>query len=131
MLLRPALDSGACMFVTTMEGLPERAALRNFAIVSDCNADKPLRALLCAVQLAAIIVRFRPQRVVTTGAMPGLIAIVLARLAGARTMWIDSVANAERLSAAGSHARRFAHVHLSQWPDVASASGSRYEGRIL
>jgi len=36
--------------------------------------------------------------IVSTGAAPGYFAIVLGRLFGARTIWIDSMANIENLS---------------------------------
>ncbi len=131
MLLRPAFAAHECLFVTTLAGLPDRAGIANCAIVRDCNADQKAAAILCAAQLARIVVQFRPHRIVTTGALPGFLALALGRFVGARGMWIDSVANVEELSWAGRMARRVASLHLSQWPHVAEAAGSRFAGRVL
>jgi hypothetical protein len=38
---------------------------------------------------------------------------------GVRTLWIDSIANSERMSASGRLAKRLAHRVVSQWPEVA------------
>ncbi|MEC9432024.1 MAG: UDP-N-acetylglucosamine--LPS N-acetylglucosamine transferase [Pseudomonadota bacterium] len=74
--------------------------------------------------IAWIVVRVRPHAVVTTGAAPGYFAIRLARLLGARrTVWIDSVANADELSRAGREAGRHADLFLTQWPHLAAAPG--------
>ena len=97
----------------------------------DCNADAPLRALACAARMGVLMLRLRPHVVVTTGALPGLIALALARPLGARTIWVDSVANAEEMSASGRMARRFATHRLSQWPAVAEAEGATYAGSVL
>ena len=74
-----------------------------------------------AFQLAKVFAKVRPDVVVTTGAMPPLAAIVLGRLAGARTLWIDSIANSERLSSSGKIARRLAHQTVTQWPGLATS----------
>ncbi len=74
-----------------------------------------------SLQLARVIATVRPDVVVTTGAMPPLAALVLGRLSGARTLWIDSVANSEQLSSSGKIARAFAHRTVTQWPDLATA----------
>jgi hypothetical protein len=50
---------------------------------------------------------------------------------GARTIWVDSVANAEEMSMSGKLARRFAHLWLSQWEHVAGAEGAEYAGAVL
>jgi hypothetical protein len=46
-------------------------------------------------------------------------------------VWIDSIANAERMSSSGLQARRFAHVWLTQWPALAVAGGPSYWGEVL
>lgn len=131
MLLRPAFAAHECLFVTTLAGLPQRAGITGFRLVRDCNADEKAAALICGAQLARIMLAFRPHRIVTTGALPGLLALALGKAVGAKGLWIDSVANVEELSAAGRMARRIATQHLSQWPHVAMASGTSFAGRVL
>ena len=60
-----------------------------------------------------------------------LIALALGRLFGARTLWVDSIANSERLSGSGEIARRFAHQVITQWPDLAHGNDPAYWGSVL
>jgi hypothetical protein len=68
--------------------------------------------------------------VVSTGAAPGYIAIRLGKLLGARTVWIDSVANVEELSLSGRMVSGRADLCLTQWPHLASGPVA-YMGTVL
>lgn len=118
-------------YMTTLADLGAQFGAEPQITVPDCNADMPIAILRCLAVIGWRIVRLRPDVVITTGALPGLIAIFWGRAIGARTLWVDSVANAETLSASGRLARRLAHLTLSQWPDVAATTGARYEGSVL
>jgi UDP-N-acetylglucosamine:LPS N-acetylglucosamine transferase len=131
MLLRPAFADLAVTYATTLSGLGERAGLANVRIIPDCNRNRPMQAVLCVVQLALLIARVRPDVIITTGALPGVIALALGKRMGARTIWVDSVANAEELSMAGTKAKRHADLWMSQWPAVAAATGAEYGGSVL
>jgi hypothetical protein len=131
MQLRPGLEGQAVTYATTMPGLAAQFGATPAVLVPDCNADTPLRALACFVATGWRMARLRPHAVVTTGALPGVIAILWGRAFGARTLWVDSIANAETLSASGRLARRVAHVTLSQWPSVAEAEGVAFRGAVL
>lgn len=83
-------------------------------------------------QLVRILARERPDLVITTGAAPGLVALSLAKtLFRARTVWIDSIANVERLSSSGKHARWVADVWLTQLQHLARPGGPDYWGAVL
>lgn len=69
--------------------------------------------------IAVILLKVRPQVVITTGALPPLLALMLVRPFGVRTLWIDSIANSEELSGSGHFAGRFAGQVLTQWPALA------------
>jgi hypothetical protein len=58
--------------------------------------------------------------VLSTGAALGFLMCFWAKLLGAKVIWLDSIANTERLSMSGRMVRRFADLILSQWPDVAA-----------
>ena len=131
MALRPGYDAAQVTYMTTLEGLAAQFGAGAQITVPDCNADTKIAALWATLVIGWRVLRLRPHAVITTGALPGLIAIFWGRLIGARTLWVDSVANAEELSASGRLARRRAHQTLSQWPDVAAATGTRYEGSVL
>jgi hypothetical protein len=76
--------------------------------------------------------RERPSVVITTGSAPSLVALGMARtFLRARTIWIDSIANVERLSSSGAQARRVADVWLTQWEHLARPEGPEYWGAVL
>lgn len=131
MQMRPAFAEHDVRFMTTLPGLPERFDAHPAVIVPDCNRNEKIAIVRAAFAIGCEILRRRPHVVVSTGALPGVMALALGRLVGARTIWVDSVANAEEMSMSGRLARRFAHLWLSQWEHVAAAEGAEYAGAVL
>ena len=130
MLLRPAIDPATTVFATTNRELATREGLRRVYLLPDSNRDEPRRALGCMIASARLVWRVRPDLLVTTGALPGLFCLIFARLLGARTVWIDSIANSDRPSLSGTWARPFATRWYTQWEHLANAR-SRYDGALL
>jgi UDP-N-acetylglucosamine:LPS N-acetylglucosamine transferase len=130
MLLRPAFDDQFTVFATTNVELAARDGVRHMHLLPDSNRDEPRRALSCMIAAAKLVWRIRPTILVTTGALPGLFCLVFARLLGARTIWIDSIANSDRPSLSGTCARPFATRWYTQWQHLQSA-GCHYEGALL
>ena len=62
---------------------------------------------------------FLPDLVVTTGAAPGLIGLIIGRLLGAKTIWLDTIASSEHPSLSGRLAQPCATLWLTQWETVA------------
>lgn len=128
--LRPAFQGAEVSWVST------QADYRHdvdgpLHVVRDANLwDKP-GLVLMFLQMAWLMLRLRPAVVVTTGAAPGFAAIVFGRLLGARTVWVDSIANGEALSNSGARAGRWAHVWLTQWEHLARPEGPQYWGAVL
>jgi UDP-N-acetylglucosamine:LPS N-acetylglucosamine transferase len=126
-----AFADNKVVFATTMKGLARQYNIKTSELIPDCNADEKRQVVRCIMVLLPIIYKLRPDIIITTGALPGLIAIALGRIFGAKTLWIDSVANAEEYSMAGKYAKYVAHERLTQWPDVAKSHGGSYQGNIL
>jgi UDP-N-acetylglucosamine:LPS N-acetylglucosamine transferase len=83
-------------------------------------------------QILRILARERPDVVVTTGAAPGFLALAAAKLLfGARTIWIDSIASAARLSLSARLARPVADAWLVQWEHLAQPEGPEFWGAVL
>lgn len=101
MLLRPGYDGHQVTYLTTLPGLADQFGARPNLLVPDCNADTPLKAARSFAVIGANMLRLRPHVVISTGALPGLMALAWGRVLGAHTIWVDSVANAEELSASG------------------------------
>jgi UDP-N-acetylglucosamine:LPS N-acetylglucosamine transferase len=98
----------------------------------EANKTTPIKVIGLAFQIARILMTERPTIVVSTGAAPGLLAVALNRLVGAKakTIWIDSIANSARLSLSGRIARHFASETLTQWRHLETSS-VHYWGAVL
>lgn len=131
MLLLPTLACYDVRFATTEPGVAVQHGIANVARLPDCNQHQPFRSALCAIMALIVVLRHRPSVVVSTGAAPGFFCILAGRLIGARTLWIDSVANGEELSMCGKLSMRFAHECWTQWEHMAHEQRPRYFGAVL
>lgn len=129
--LRPALEGCDVAWVTVHDGYRADTGGGRFFRVPDATRWDRLGVARLALRIAWIVLRERPDVIVSTGAAPGLLALACGRVLGARTVWIDSIANVEKLSLSGERAGRFADLWLTQWPEVARPNGPRYEGSVL
>lgn len=131
MLLRPTLARYDVRFATTEPAVAVQHGIANAERLPDCNQNKPLHSALCALAAMRIVLKHRPQVILSTGAAPGFFCILAGRLIGARTLWIDSVANGEELSMCGKLSKRFAHECWTQWEHLAGTDRPRYHGAVL
>lgn len=129
--LREAFDSCDVVYVTTEPAYRSNVDGASFRTVVEADRTQKLRMCLLILQMLILVLRERPTCVVTTGAAPGYFAIRFGRLLGARTLWIDSIANAEEMSLSGRLARRCADVTLTQWEHLATSGGPEYRGAVL
>ncbi len=127
MRLKPVFDRYDTSYVSSQrcEGMDD------YTCVVDANRNAGFRLMLLFFQVLWIVVRKRPDVVISSGAAPGYFAVLCGKLLGARTIWIDSIANAEELSMSGQRAGKFADLWLTQWPEVAQQDGPTYGGRVL
>jgi UDP-N-acetylglucosamine:LPS N-acetylglucosamine transferase len=128
--LAPAFEGQDVAYLTTDAGHRSEVGAVRFYAVKDANRWNKLGLLRCALQILWVVLRERPTVVVSTGAAPGYLAIRCARLLGARTVWIDSVANVEELSMSGRLASTTVDLCLTQWPHLAKGR-VRYMGAVL
>ncbi len=132
MLMRPALADADVKYVTTLPGLPARAGITKYSIVHECNRNDLRKLASNTARLLWILARYRPDVVISTGALPGLIGVALARTVfRSRTIWVDSVANGKEFSMSGRMAKRFSSLWLTQWEEVAQATGASCFGRVI
>jgi UDP-N-acetylglucosamine:LPS N-acetylglucosamine transferase len=107
------------------------AKVAGYHAITDANRWTKTKLVRQMLEVAALVIRLRPDVIITTGASAGYFAIRAGRLVGARTCWLDSIANAEELSLSGARAGPHADLFLTQWPDVARAGGPAYRGAVL
>ena len=132
-LLRLVPAFGGCdvVFVTVSEMYRSDVSGRPFHVVTDATRWNRWRLVQLMFQILGHCWRVRPDVVVSTGAAPGLFALAFGRLLGAKTIWVDSIANVERLSMSGRLARAVAQLWLTQWPHLAREGGPEFAGRVF
>jgi len=130
--LRPAFEEFDVAYASVFPDYADDVPGARYYQVTDATRRNAVKLVVLVPQLIGILLRERPDVVITTGALPGLAALAVAKyLIGARTVWIDSIANCERLSSSGKQARFVADEWLTQWGQLATESGPRYWGSVL
>ncbi|HPE59428.1 MAG: oligosaccharide biosynthesis protein Alg14 [Thiothrix sp.] len=99
--------------------------------VTDVSADDKWRLIPCAFQVLWILLKERPQAILSTGAAPGVVAIMLGRLLGIRTIWVDSIANVQKISRSGELVKNRADIFLTQWEHLSDGQQVQYQGSVL
>ncbi|WP_220808881.1 glycosyl transferase [Noviherbaspirillum aridicola] len=128
--MRPAFDGCEVSYVTTNSDYAREVDGPLYA-VADANLWEKIKLLKMFAQVAWVVLRVRPDVVISTGAAPGFAALLFGRMIGAKTIWVDSIANSEALSNSGRKAKRIAHVWLTQWQHLESENGPRFWGSVL
>ena len=88
-------------------------------VTGECNHLQLFRVIRVLFQCLRIVSRERPDVVISTGAAAGCMVCFLAKLFGAKVIWLDSITNVKKLSLSGRMVLRIADVFLVQWPELA------------
>ncbi|RZL85503.1 MAG: UDP-N-acetylglucosamine--LPS N-acetylglucosamine transferase [Sphingomonas sp.] len=130
--LKAAFVGADCQFVSTSKGMTPPLGDRDVLEIPDTARDSAWTMAPTLASLFRIFRAFDPHLVVSTGAAPGAIALLVGKMFGARTIWIDSIANSEVLSLSGRLVRPIADLRITQWQHLAEQDPSlRYLGQIL
>ena len=129
--LRPAFAGAKVTYATVNRDSEDDVAGARFYVFPDANRDRKFALVLQILKIAWIVFRVRPDVVITTGASCGYVAVRFAHLLGARTLFMDSVANAEKMSLSAQLAQRHVNMLLTQWPHLADPDGPRYFGSVI
>lgn len=102
-----------------------------FHVLPDATRWNKLALLHLMFRVVVVILKERPDAIITTGAAPGYFALLVGRLLRKRTCWIDSIANIEELSLSGRKASRWATLWLTQWEHLSTETGPYFHGCVL
>lgn len=129
--LRPAFDGCEVIYATVREGYRDDVGAEKFRLIPDGNRSTKLALVRSALAILLLLMRERPDVVITTGAAPGYFGVRIGKWMGARVIWVDSVANAEELSMSGQKSGGFVDLWLTQWSHLAREGGPRFFGSVL
>ena len=129
----PSSSTHSVSIITTSEAVRANLAeLGRVHVVGECNRAHLLGVLRVLFRCLRIVLRERPDVVISTGAAPACIYCLLAKLLGAKIVWVDSITNVERISLSGRIIRPIADMFLVQWPDlVEKYRGVQYVSAII
>lgn len=144
--MRPAWDGCHVSYMTTKAGYRKQvlddAIKRNqrepaYYVVTDANRWQKLKLIRQIFETIFVLIKVRPDVVISTGAAPGFFALKFAKILRARTIWVDSIANAEELSLSGKKVHSSADMWLTQWKHLASGDDNssddkpEFEGSVV
>ena len=129
--LRPAWEGYTVVYASVNPEYRSDISPALYYVIPDGNLHKKFALLKVLVRVLILVMKVRPVVIISTGAAPGFFALVFGKILGSKTVWIDSIANAEELSVSGRKIRLFADAWLTQWEHLAMSGGPDYHGSVL
>jgi UDP-N-acetylglucosamine:LPS N-acetylglucosamine transferase len=126
-----AFDGQEVIYASTIPSLRSEVPGNTFYSVPDANRRRPIALMYLILKMMWIMLRQRPDVVISTGAAPGYIGLVFGKLFRAQTIWVDSIANVDKLSMSGRLAGKLADLWLTQWPHLAKNHGPHFVGAVI
>ncbi len=129
--LRPAFEGHFVVYATVSEAYRAHVGDAPLVVIDDVTRWDRVGLVRSALQITRLLLAERPDIVVSTGALPGFFGVVLGKRLGAKTIWVDSLANVEELSLSGEKVGPHADLWLTQWEELAYPGGPRYAGSVI
>jgi UDP-N-acetylglucosamine:LPS N-acetylglucosamine transferase len=128
--IRTAFEDHNVVYVSTMKGYAKDVPQSKFYKVTDASQWSKLKLIVLFFELVKIVFKVKPQIIISTGAAPGVLCLLIGRLVGAKAIWLDSIANYEKVSLSGRIAKFFTHLHLTQWEHLQTKK-TLFKGKVL
>ena len=129
-IARPMEEHYEMVYVCTHPKCATLVEGQKFYLATDFSRSDAWKLIPSLFKAAKTIWQEKPHVIITTGAAPGLIYLIVGKLLGRKTIWIDSIANAAHLSASGRIASKFASRTYTQWQHLATDK-VKYAGDIF
>jgi UDP-N-acetylglucosamine:LPS N-acetylglucosamine transferase len=93
----------------------------------------PVYLILGSLRILSILIREKPSILLSTGAEIAIPAMMLGKILGCKTVFLESISRSQNLSATGQILMGRVDRFLIQWPEVAQkyAGRAEYRGRLL
>lgn len=129
-IIKPLEETMEVVYMSTHSDCRTMVEGHSFYSIQDFSRWDAYKIIPVCWKTLRIIAKESPNVIITTGAAPGLIALLSAKLLGKKTIWIDSVANVEKLSLSGKIASKFASRIYTQWKHLANEQ-VHYAGNVF
>ncbi len=129
-IARPMEEHYEMVYVSTHPKCATMVEGQKFCQTTDFSRSDVWKLIPSFLNAFKTIRKEKPDAIITTGAAPGLIYLFVGTLLGRKTIWIDSIANAEHLSASGRMASKFASRTYTQWKNLAEGK-IQYAGKVF
>lgn len=129
-IAKPLERNYEVVYMSTHPKCKSMVGNHNFHTIMDFSRWNAWKMVPASFNILFFLLKEHPDAIITTGAAPGLLSIILGRMIGIKTIWIDSVANVQTMSGCGKLARKFANYVYTQWPGLATAQ-VHYVGNIF
>lgn len=129
-IARPMEEKYEVVYLCTHPKCASMVEGRRFLQIEDFSRWDAWKTIPAFFKMVRLIWREKPVAIMTTGAAPGLICLYAGKLLGKKTIWIDSIANVQHLSASGRIAQKFVSRIYTQWRDL-STPKIAFAGNIL
>jgi len=130
-ICRPLEAQFDVVYVTPAAQYSSTQGDRKIISITDASADSKHKLIPLALQLLWIFAKERPSAIISTGAAPGAIAFLLAKILPIKTIWVDSIANTAELSRSGRMVKNHANLVMTQWQPLSDDKDVIYKGSIL
>ncbi|MEO1018145.1 MAG: UDP-N-acetylglucosamine--LPS N-acetylglucosamine transferase [Pseudomonadota bacterium] len=137
------VDLNVC-YLTTSRGYRDEIEEENsnnddckihYIAVDDANINEKHRLITQFIQILSTIIWIRPSVVISTGASVGYFALMVGKILGAKTIWVDSIANSDTISLSGQKVQPFSDLFITQWSHLEQVKpGGRdivYAGAVI
>ena len=129
--LAPAFDGFKVVYLSTDPGYENEAKPARFYSVNDANRWDKIGLVKMGLRICWLLICIRPKVIISTGAAPGYFALRMGKILGANTVWIDSLANVDKMSLTGLMVAKYADLWLTQWEHLAQPNGPYFVGSVL
>ncbi len=119
--LRPAFEGHELVYMSTNESFAATVQGAEYHNIPDFSRWDKFRIPSVAWKIYKKLRAIRPDVIITTGAAPGVIALFMGKLLGAKTVWVESICHAEKISVSGKIVQLFADRVYTQWEHLSDA----------
>lgn len=129
-IARPMEGHYEMVYISTHPKCATMVEGQKYCLTTDFSRSDAWKLVSAFLKAIKTIRKEKPDAIITTGAAPGLVYLLAGKLFGRKTIWIDSIANVNRLSLSGRIAALFVSRVYTQWQHLATAK-IHYSGDIF